>query len=101
MLLCTDKHPSLGKYAKMNEFKHIELNLSKNIRVIKNIYHIQNVNSYHSRLKEWLRRFKGVATRYLDNYLCWFDFVDRAGRDIKKETAKRQLMTTVCSSAAA
>jgi len=37
IVLCTDKHPSLGKCAKMNEFKHIELNLRKNIRVIKNI----------------------------------------------------------------
>lgn len=24
------------------------------------------------RLKSWLRRFRGVATRYLDNYLHWF-----------------------------
>lgn len=101
IILCTDKHPSLGKYANMNNFKHVELNLSKDIRVIKNIYHIQNVNGYHSRLKEWLRRFKGVSTKYLDNYLSWFDFVDRAGRDVKKETAKRQLMTTVCSPVAA
>ena len=101
IILCTDKHPSLGKYSNMNNFKHVELNLSKDIRVIKNIYHIQTVNGYHSRLKEWLRRFKGVATKYLDNYLSWFDFVDRAGRDVKKETAKRQLMTTVCSPVAA
>jgi transposase-like protein len=33
--------------------------------------HINNVNGYHSRLKEWLRPFHGVATRYLDNYLGW------------------------------
>jgi transposase-like protein len=31
--------------------------------------HINNVNGYHSRLKEWLRPFHGVATRYLDHYL--------------------------------
>ena len=33
--------------------------------------HINNVNAYHSRLKEWLRRFHGVATRNLPNYLGW------------------------------
>jgi hypothetical protein len=35
--------------------------------------HIQNVNAYHSRFKEWLRRFHGVASHYLPNYLgrCW------------------------------
>ncbi len=33
--------------------------------------HINNVNAYHSRLKGWLRRFHGVATRNLPNYLGW------------------------------
>lgn len=27
------------------------------------VYHIQNVNSYHSRLKKWMDRFNGVATK--------------------------------------
>ena len=26
-------------------------------------YHLNNVNAYHGRLKEWLRRFHGVATK--------------------------------------
>lgn len=34
-------------------------------------YHIQNVNAYHSRLKGWMKRFKGVSTEYLQNYLGW------------------------------
>jgi hypothetical protein len=38
-------------------------------------FHIQNVNAYDSRLKEWIRRFHGVATKYLENYVgcaaCW------------------------------
>jgi transposase-like protein len=33
--------------------------------------HINNVNAYHGRLKEWLRRFHGVATKNLPNYLSW------------------------------
>jgi hypothetical protein len=32
---------------------------------------VQNVNTYHSRLKQWLERFHGVATKYLSNYLGW------------------------------
>ena len=35
------------------------------------VYHIQNANAYHLRLKEWMRRFNGVATKYLDHYLGW------------------------------
>ena len=34
-------------------------------------FHINNVNAYHSRLKEWMRRFHGVATENLPNYLSW------------------------------
>ena len=33
--------------------------------------HINNVNAYHSRLKQWLKRFNGVATKNLPNYLGW------------------------------
>lgn len=33
--------------------------------------HINNVNAYHGRLKEWMRRFHGVATANLPNYLGW------------------------------
>ncbi len=34
-------------------------------------FHINNVNAYHGRLKEWRRRFHGVATKNLPNYLGW------------------------------
>ena len=33
--------------------------------------HINNVNAYHSRLKQWLKRFNGVATKNLPSYLAW------------------------------
>ena len=34
--------------------------------------HIQTVNSRHERLKGFLRRHRGIATKYLDSYLRWF-----------------------------
>lgn len=34
-------------------------------------FHLNNVNAYHGRLKEWLRRFHGVATKNLPTYLGW------------------------------
>ena len=33
--------------------------------------HINTVNAYHGRLKQWLNRFNGVATKNLPNYLGW------------------------------
>jgi transposase-like protein len=40
-------------------------------------YHIQNVNALHSRIKNGLRPFRGVATKNLHRYLAWFRFYDR------------------------
>jgi transposase-like protein len=38
--------------------------------------HINNVNAYDSRLKGWMVRFRGVATKYLSNYLGWHRLLD-------------------------
>ena len=38
--------------------------------------HINNVNAYHRRLKNWMLRFNGVATKYLSNYLGWHRWLD-------------------------
>jgi len=43
--------------------------------------HINNVNSYHGRLKEWLRPFHGVATRYLERYLGWRRTIEARGNN--------------------
>lgn len=40
-------------------------------------WHVQNVNAYDSRLKTWMYRFHGVATKYLANYLGWRRLLDR------------------------
>ena len=40
-------------------------------------FHIQNVNAYDSRLKTWMIRFHGVATKYLKNYLGWRRLLER------------------------
>jgi transposase-like protein len=34
------------------------------------------VNSLHSRFKNWIGRFNGVSTKYLNNYLVWFKFLE-------------------------
>lgn len=74
---------------------HMELNMKRNRRVIKGIYHIQNANAFHSRLKDWMDRFKGVATKYLDNYLTWFRFIDAHAKEAM--TAKKlELLLTAC-----
>jgi hypothetical protein len=43
------------------------------------VFHIQNVNAWDSRLKEWMHRFHGVSTRYLSHYLTWRHMIERLG----------------------
>lgn len=56
---------------------HRTINVRRGVRVVDGVFHIQNVNAYDSRLKGWMRRFHGVATRYLENYLGWRRLIER------------------------
>ena len=47
--------------------------------------HINNVNAYHGRLKEWMRRFHGVATKNLPNYLGWRRALEALGPNVKPD----------------
>ena len=77
-VLVSDGAPAYCAFASKAKLAHVPLNLSAGERV-KGIYHIQNVNNYDSRLKTWMRRFNGVATKYLDSYLGWYRACDRNG----------------------
>ncbi len=72
---CTDAWRAFSTYAKSKVMEHYRFKSDGKERV-KGIYHIQNVNNYHSRLKGWIHRFYGVATKYLGHYLSWFQFLD-------------------------
>ena len=37
------------------------------------VYHLSNINNFHSHLKKFINRFNGVATKYLDNYVNYFN----------------------------
>lgn len=77
-VFCSDGCKSYIQFAQNNGLIHKQLNSSAGIRVIDKVFHIQNVNAYHSRLKQWLNRFHGVATKYLEHYLGWFRLMDTA-----------------------
>jgi transposase-like protein len=78
-ILCSDGAAIYRNAAHDLGITHRPVNLSKGIRVIASVYHIQNVNAYDSRLKAWMRRFHGVATKYLDHYLGWRRWLERGG----------------------
>ena len=72
-ILCTDGHVSYKGFALDNKLNHVVLRADLNQHVKQGVYHIQNVNSIHHRLKKWIdHTFWGVSTKYLQNYLGWF-----------------------------
>ncbi|MCP5076441.1 MAG: IS1595 family transposase [Psychromonas sp.] len=74
-VLCTDGNLSYIGIAKNLNIDHKRLITLDNQRVIEGGYHIQTLNNYMMRWKSWLKRFCGVGTDYLENYLSWFRFM--------------------------
>lgn len=52
-------------------YKELNLERKKKEYII-----IQHVNAFHPKLKTWLVRFKGIATKYLSSYLSWFRWLE-------------------------
>jgi transposase-like protein len=70
-VLVTDGLKSYNYFCSKNNLTHEVVKNEKGKRT-SGSYHIQNVNSYHSRLKNWISiTFHGVATKYLNHYLWW------------------------------
>lgn len=80
-VLCTDSAAVYHCVARAAGITHRRLNLRQKRRT-DGAFHIQNVNAYDSRLKRWISRFYGVATKYLANYLGWRRLLERYGNGI-------------------
>jgi transposase-like protein len=85
-VLCSDGAKAYAVFAAQHGLHHEPVNVSAGLRVRDGAFHVQNVNAYHGRLKGWMVRFKGVATRYLANYLGWRRALERASEPNAPET---------------
>jgi len=73
VVLVTDKTRASSKFCESHEFPLIQLKAGPEARNGQT-YNLQKINNLHGRLKGLLAPFKGVATKYLDNYLAWNGF---------------------------
>jgi len=80
-VLVSDGRPAYGTFAEERGLLHISIVAARGEHVYQG-FHLQNVNNYTSRLKGWMRRFNGVATKYLDSYLGWWRMIDRMGESL-------------------
>lgn len=88
-ILCTDKEKSYIKFSKNNHLEHIRLDQCKSK---KGVYHIQNINSYHSRLKNFMRPFYGVSTKHLNNYLTWNNVIQEKTSKMTTQSLQDSLL---------
>ena len=75
--ILTDKEPSMIAYMNtLEDVNHLTFK-SKDLKEgkleNKNV-HNNNINGVMSQLRNWMKFFHGVSTKYLDNYLNWFRF---------------------------
>jgi transposase-like protein len=75
VLLISDSAMAYRHFAEQAGITHEAVNVQAGMRA-RGAIHIQNVNSWHSRFKGWLVRFRGVASRYLINYSGWQRILD-------------------------
>lgn len=85
-LLVTDGAKAYGALARRLGLGHVGLNISAGEHVREGIYHVQNVNSWASGLKGWMRRFKGIATKNMSTYLGWRRLIDAHGNTLSERT---------------
>lgn len=84
-LLCSDGAGVYRATARQFNLAHEPINVSAGQHVRQKVFHVQHVNAYDSRLKQWMRRFNGVATRYLPHYLGWRRLIERCAGKLTPE----------------
>ncbi len=97
-VLCSERSRSYKTFAIISGLRHLGLNIRQGKLKVHGIYHLQSVSSYQARLKDWLRRFKGVATKYLPNYLVWYEHLDDA-RQLRRGLGEQKLFISAVSAA--
>lgn len=71
VLLC-DGATAYNQLVSLLECKKVEL---IGYKCYDRVYHLNTVNHLHSRIKEMIRQFRGVASKYLNRYLALFTII--------------------------
>ena len=95
-IIATDKRSNYKTILKLFNIKEHNIYKSNTSEACKNL---ANVNSLHSRFKNFIRKLHGVATRRLANYLVWFTWLENYKRsenkiDILMNSLKNNYYTT-------
>lgn len=82
-ILCTDQKVCFKNLAESNGYAIMQFNSKKHDS--RGNYSLARINQYHQSFKDFLAPTKGVATKYLQNYINWHNYLNRADTDFQKE----------------
>ncbi len=99
-VIVVDKYKTTVNYLSSNNYSYVSLlsNTSENPNrhkpEILGDIHLQHVNSFHSHLRTFLAKYRGVSTKYLENYVSLFVWLSnikaaKQSRNVKKVTICR------------
>lgn len=81
-VIVTDSAKNFRRVFRKMGVHHEPVNIARKQRV-RGPYHIQTVNALHKHFHDFMAGFKGVATKYLPNYLEWFRMVGHHHADTR------------------
>ncbi len=91
-ILITDKHHSYKAFAKDNPgIKHKTLLAKDHVDKKDKSIHLQSVNNTHKQIRDFLKPFNGVSSKYIQNYLNWYAYIDKIRNS--KTTLKQWFIT--------
>ncbi len=92
-IIMTDGLKAYGQYFKTTNAEHIALPSQQGKPTIKGkgVYHINNVNALQQRFRRFLRPFNGVSTKYLNNYLGLFLWLENNKTGNKRDLIYNEL----------
>ena len=95
-ILVTDSFKAYQKIAFENDLTHVRIHRGKHSN---GSFNIQTVNSYHCGLKRMIEHnFRGVATKYLNNYIVYNNFVNFSKSINKLDILENFVFSTKCNS---
>jgi ISXO2-like transposase domain len=85
VVLCSDGNSIYQTFAKSENIPHKRIVGIDKVFVVDKIFHIQNLNSYISRLKSWMAIFHGVSIKNLTQYFGWRRLLEKNKQNISGE----------------
>lgn len=78
-ILCADKKVCYRNVARENHWNILQFDSKKRNYV--GYYNLSRINQYHQSFKDFLRPFKGIASKFVTNYINWHNYLNRCDSD--------------------